>query len=104
MLQKLLAEKQAQKEALKKKLDARKMLSEQKEYEKLTARALIKQANENIKNIEENVAREMGKQSNVVCTVNTVCFTPAAGVYRSHHTLGWPVLEKDCGENCFYRF
>lgn len=62
----MLSEKQAQKEALRQKLNARKMLSEQKEYEMFTARMLMDQANENIRNLEKNVAQEMGKQSNMV--------------------------------------
>lgn len=66
VIQKLLAEKQAQKEALKQKLNARRMLNEQKEYEMMTARFLMDQANEHKKNLEENVAKEMGKQSSVV--------------------------------------
>lgn len=66
VIQKLLAEKQAQKEALKQKLNARRMLNEQKEYEMMTARFLMDQANKHKKNLEENVAKEMGKQSSVV--------------------------------------
>jgi len=61
-----LSEKQSQKEALRQKLNARRMVNEQKEYEMYTARYLIDQADEHAKNLEDNVAREMGKQSSIV--------------------------------------
>ncbi|XP_053377355.1 trichohyalin-like isoform X2 [Mercenaria mercenaria] len=64
--QRLLAEKEAQKAAVLRKLEAHRMSREQHDYEDLAARQLLKQAEDQMKQLEASVAEEKGKQSNML--------------------------------------
>ncbi|KAL4226590.1 hypothetical protein ACF0H5_014574 [Mactra antiquata] len=64
--QKLIYEKEAQKKALLNKLETSKLSKEQRDYERQTARALLKQAQDQVKALEQNVAQENKKQINAL--------------------------------------
>ncbi|WAR25161.1 hypothetical protein MAR_010865 [Mya arenaria] len=64
--QKLLSEKDNQKEAMRRKLEARRLNKEQKDWEDYSTRALLRQAAEVKRHIENSVTQEKGRQSNVL--------------------------------------
>ena len=69
-MQKLRKEKEDQKEALRRKLEAHRLQREQHDYEALAARQLLKQAEDQAKQLEATVSGNIGKQSNTVKTIS----------------------------------
>ncbi|XP_052249024.1 uncharacterized protein LOC127856876 isoform X2 [Dreissena polymorpha] len=66
MKKKMLSEKESQKGTMRRKLEARRLIKEQRDWEGYAARTLLRQAKENARTIEGNVATEKGRQSNAL--------------------------------------